>query len=78
MPAPLIGIPYRLAFAGRHPSNPRLPMTDAKGTPGTYGDAGWTVWHVTPAQLIGALSALPRAAWMPGTFRLAADHGIAV
>ena len=74
----MIGIPYRLAFAGRHPTNPTLPAFEPKGSPGSYGDAGWTLWHVASDKLIAALSALPRAAWMPGTYRLAADHGIAV
>lgn len=73
----MIGIPYRLAFAGRDHRNPTLPAYEPKGSPGSYGDAGWTVMHVATDKLIAALTALPRAAWLPGTYRVAEQNGVA-
>lgn len=60
-PEGTVGVPFLLSFDG-----------PGRFKPGR-GEAGWTVATVARADLAAFLSNLPRASWMPGTYRLAAE-----
>lgn len=62
-------VPYLLSFA---PSVKGAPCALIEGR----GEAGWTVASVRCDEMLAFLEALPKSAWMPGTYRIAARYGV--